>query len=206
MAKFADADRQRIAAAIEAAEKRTSGEFVAVVARASDHYLSIPLLWAAMAALLLPTLLFLVQSDLRPMAIYELQLVSFIVMALLFEFLPQVHLALVPPSIKRARAARMARAQFYQQGVHLTREHSGVLFFVSLAERHVEIVADKGIHEKIGEQRWQMIVDTFVAHMRSGSVTDAFVAAITSCGEAMAWHYPAEPGKHNELSDGLIEI
>lgn len=206
MIRFTDEDRKRITAAIEAAEKRTSGEFVAVVARASDHYLSIPLLWAAMAALFLPALLLLVKSGLRPMAMYELQLVSFIVLAFLFEFLPKLHLALVPPSIKRARAARMARAQFYQQGVHLTREHSGVLFFVSLAERHVEIVADKGIHEKIGEQRWQAIVVTFVEHMRAGSVTDAFVAAITSCGEAMAQHYPAEPGKHNELSDGLIEI
>jgi putative membrane protein len=206
MIKFTDDDRQRITAAIQAAEQKTSGEFVAVVARASDHYLSIPLLWAAMAALLIPGVLLLLPAHFRYVHIYELQLVVFILLAGLFEFMPRLHLTLVPASIKRARAARMARAQFYQQGVHLTREHSGVLFFVSLAERHVEIVADKGIHEKLGEQHWREIVDTFVSHMHSGSPTDAFVAAITACGEAMAAHYPAEPNKPNELSDGLIEI
>lgn len=221
MIKFTDDDKQRITAAIQAAEKQTSGEFVAVVARASDHYLSIPLLWAAMIALLIPGAVLLLWPGFgsfpvyAPLAtlyvvdhfrLYELQLASFILLACLFEFMPRLHLALVPASIKRAGASRMARAQFYQQGVHLTREHSGVLFFVSLAERHVEIVADKGIHEKLGEQRWQEIVATFVNHMRSGSPTDAFVAAITACGEAMAAHYPAEPNKPNELSDGLIEI
>jgi len=119
---------------------------------------------------------------------------------------PGLHLALVPKSLRRARANRLAHAQFYEQGVHLTREHSGVLLFASMAERYVEIVADKGIHEKIGEQRWQEIVDGFTAKVASGDVAGGFVAAISACGEAMAVHYPAKPGDIDELSDGLIEI
>jgi putative membrane protein len=90
--------------------------------------------------------------------------------------------------------------------VQLTHEHSGVLLFVSMAERYVEIVADKGIHEKIGEARWQAIVAAFLEKVQAGDVTGGFVAAISGCGEAMAEHYPAKPGDIDELSDGLIEI
>ena len=82
--------------------------------------------------------------------------------------IPGLHLLLVPRRVKHARASRLAKAQFYQQGVHLTPHHSGVLFFVSLAERYVEIVADKGIHEKLGEAHWQGIIDKFVAQCEPG--------------------------------------
>ena len=204
--QFDKTARARITAAIHAAEKKTSGEFVALVARASDTYRSAALLWAGGLALLLPGVLMFLPLQLRPVSVYELQLGLFIALALLFEFMPGLHMALVPKAVQRARASRLAHAQFYEQGVHLTREHSGVLFFVSLAERYVEVVADKGIHEKLGEAHWQAVVDAFLQHVRHDDVTEGFVAAITLCGKSMAEHYPAQPGDADELSDGLIEI
>jgi putative membrane protein len=206
MIKFSESDKQRITAAIHAAEQRTSGEFVAVVARASDRYFSIPLLWAAALALLVPGFLFLSGLRASTLHLYQLQLLLFAVSALLLEFIPPLHMALVPKAVRHLRASRLARAQFYAQGVHLTREHSGVLFFVSLAERYVEIVADLGIHEQVGEEHWRKIVETFVARVGQGDVTGGFVEAIGACGEAMAKHYPAKAGDTDELSDGLIEI
>lgn len=206
MIKFSDADKARITAAIRAAEKNTSGEFVAVVARASDHYIFQPLLWAAIVALILPGILYLVSVPLAWVHIYQIQLALFVVLALLFLFVPELHLHLVPSHVKHSRASRLAKAQFYLQGVHVTPHHSGVLFFVSLAEHHVEIVADKGIHEKLGEAHWRGIIQAFVADVRRGRVVDGFVDAIGACGAAMAKHYPADPNQPNELSDGLIEI
>ncbi|MGH8312733.1 MAG: TPM domain-containing protein, partial [Gammaproteobacteria bacterium] len=190
MIKFPDADKARITAAIHAAEKNTSGEFVAVVARVSDHYVFLPLLWAAVAALILPGILYLASVPLAWVHIYQIQLLLFIVLALVFLFVPELHLQLVPRRVKHSRARRLAHAQFYEQGVHMTREHSGVLFFVSLAEHYVEIVADKGIHEKLGEAHWQGIIQTFVTDVQAGRVVDGFVAAIGACGAAMAKHYP----------------
>lgn len=206
MIKFSEQDRTRIRAAIQEAERNTSGEFVTVVARSSDHYIFLPLLWAAIIALLLPGVLFLSSIPLAWVHVYQLQLLAFIVLAMLFLFIPELHLRLIPRWVKHARASRLARAQFYQQGVQLTRHHSGVLFFVSLAERYVEIVADKGIHQKIGDARWQAIIQRFLQHVRKGEVVEGFVAAIGACGAAMAEHYPPDPDDVNELSDGLIEI
>jgi len=206
MIRFSDADKANITAAIHAAEKNTSGEFVAVVARSSDHYIFLPLLWAAFVALLAPGIFLLSGSWLSSMHIYQIQLAVFIVLALLFLFVPELHLWMVPRQVKHSRASRLAKAQFYQQGVQLTPHHSGVLLFVSLAEHYVEIVADKGIHEKIGEAHWQAIVQDFVEHVRQGETVEGFVAAISACGDAMAKHYPPGPVNNNELSDGLIEI
>ena len=206
MIKFSDADKARITAAIHAAEKNTSGEFVAVVARSSDHYIFVPLLWAAILALLVPGVFLLSGNSLVAIHVYQIQLAVFIVLAFLFLFVPELHLRLVPRQVKHSRASRLAKAQFYQQGVQLTPHHSGVLLFVSLAEHYVEIVADQGIHEKLGEAHWQGIIQDFVAQVRKDQVVDGFVTAIGACGAAMAKHYPPTPGNNNELSDGLIEI
>ena len=206
MVRFSAEDKNRITAAIHAAERNTSGEFVAVVARASDHYVLLPLLWSAILALLFPGACLLAGVSLRWVHIYQLQLLIFIVLAVLLLSVPDLHLKLIPRHVKHAHASRLARAQFYAQGVQLTAHHSGVLFFVSLAERYVEIVADKGIHEKLGEARWQGIIDLFVAQVRCGRAVDGFVDAIGACGAAMAEHYPPDPDDTSELSDGLIEL
>lgn len=206
MIKFSDSDKARITAAIHAAEKNTSGEFVAVVARSSDHYIFLPLIWAAILALLTPGVFLFSPLPLAYVHIYQVQLLVFIVLGLLFLFIPGLHLSLVPRRVKHARASLLAKAQFYGQGVHMTREHSGVLLFVSLAEHYVEIVADKGIHEKIGEAHWQAIVQDFIAHVRKGEIVEGFVAAISACGDAMTKHYPPDLNNANELSDGLIVI
>jgi putative membrane protein len=206
MIHFSSDDKARITAAIHAAEKNTSGEFVAVVAHASDHYIVLPLLWSAILALLFPGACLLAGVSLQWVHIYQLQLLVFLVLAGLLLFVPDLHLKLIPTHVKHARASRLAEAQFYRQGVQLTPHHCGVLLFVSLAERYVEIVADKGIHEKLGEARWKGIIDAFVTEVRQGRVVDGFVAAIGACGAAMAEHYPPDPSETPELSDGLIEL
>jgi len=206
MIRFSADDKARIAAAIHAAEQNTSGEFVAVVARASDHYVFLPLLWSAVLALLFPGACLLAGTSLPWVHIYQIQLLIFIVLALVLLSLPGLHLRLIPARVKHARASRLAKAQFYIQGVQLTSHHSGVLFFVALAERYVEIVADKGIHERLGEAHWQRIIDKFVVQVRRGQVVDGFVDAVSACGAAMAEHYPPGPSDTNDLSDGLIEL
>ena len=84
MVRFTVADRQEITAAIHAAEQNTSGEFVAVVARSSDRYIASALLWAGGLALLMPGVLLLLPLHLRFVHIYQLQLLIFIGLSLLF--------------------------------------------------------------------------------------------------------------------------
>jgi putative membrane protein len=106
-----DHDRQRIASAITEAERRTSGELVAVVAQAADDYRYVPLLWPALAALLLPAILLTIGPSMSAWTLYLAQAATFIVLALVAH-LPPVRMALVPDSMKRRRASRLAREQF----------------------------------------------------------------------------------------------
>jgi putative membrane protein len=108
--------------------------------------------------------------------------------------------------MKRDCAARLAREQFFARRLHETPERGGLLLFVSEAERYVEIIADRGIHEKVPAGAWDGIVAEFTAKVREGRVAEGFLAAVTACGALLAEHLPAADDNPNRLPDVLIEI
>ena len=205
MAFLSEEDRRQIAEAIAAAERRTSGELVTVVAEAADDYRSFPLLWPALAALLLPAVLLTVLPGIGAWPLYLAQAASFVVLALIAH-LPPVRIALVPPAVKRRRAARLAREQFFEQGLHLTQARTGVLIFVSVAEHYVEIIADQGIDALVPPGTWDRAVADFVEQVRAGRIGDGFLAAIGAVGERLAEHFPRAAEDIDELPNRLIEI
>jgi putative membrane protein len=205
MAFLRPEDSERIAAAIRQVEARTSGELVTVVAAAADRYAYIPLLWASILALLSPGVLLLLGVDTSLVRAYLTQLLTFVLLSLLFDRTP-LKVLLVPKKLKHRQARRLAREQFYANGIHLTRGRTGVLLFVSAAERYVEILADQGIHQRVEQGTWDGIVADFVRHVRQGQVTEGFLAAIASCGEILAVHCPRQADDRDELPDRLIQI
>jgi putative membrane protein len=205
MAFLTDQDRQQITAAIVAAERRTSGELVTVIAEAADDYRYIPLLWPALAALMLPAVVLAVWPQTGAFRLYLVQAATFFALSLVAH-LPQVHLALVPASVKRRRASRLAREQFFERGLHLTRGRTGVLIFVAVAERHVEIIADAGINALVPPGTWDQAVAEFVERVRQGRIAEGFIAAIGQVGDRLAEHFPRPADDTDELPNRLIEI
>lgn len=204
MTLVAEADQRRIAEAITAAERTTSGEIVAMIAPESASYLHGPFLWAALVALAVPWP-FVFWTWWPIQHIYLLQLATFA--ALVVVLMPRsVRLALVPRSIKHARAHRRAVEQFLAQNLHTTVGHTGVLIFVSVAERFAEILADAAIHEKVPESVWQAIVADLTEHIGKGRAGDGFVRAIAAVGEHLARHFPADAGTSHTLSNHLIVL
>lgn len=195
----------RVSEAIASAERKTSGEFVAVLAQASSDYLAFPVLWAAIAALVTPGAILISGAGFGLLATYAIQIAVFLIVGA-FCLWPPVRIRLVPKSIRYARASRAAHEQFYLRDVHRTQESSGVLLFVSSAERYVEIIADEGIHTKVGEKRWQEIIDVFVSEVKSGRTAAGFENAVAAIGDAMAAHYPRASDDVNELPNRLVEL
>lgn len=201
---FSETDENRIAEAITRAEKATAGEIVAVVAAESSSYLYAPFLWASVVALLVPWPLIL-WSWWPSTWIYVAQVAAFALV--LAVTLPRpVRYWLVPRSIKQARAHRRALEQFVSQNLHTTSGRTGVLIFISVAERHAEIVADSGIEERVAKGTWQEIVTRLVAAFRAGRHTDGFVVAIEDVGGHLATHFPPGSCDANELPDHLIVL
>jgi putative membrane protein len=194
-------DHIRIAEAIRAVEARTSGEIVCVLARASSEYAAAPLLWASLTALLAPWPLIL-YTELPVRSLFAVQILVYVAALVLFS-IRGLRVFLTPRRTRRAFAHRAASEQFMTRRISHTRERTGVLIFVSLAERYARIIADEGIASKVDQREWQAAIDALTRQMRDGHMTDGFLAAIAACGEVLAHHAP--PGKYprEELPDRL---
>ncbi len=197
-------DRTRISAAIQAAEARTSGEIVCVLAETSSQPGALPILVAAILALALPWLL-VVFTDFAVERILLLQILVFVLLSILL-LLPPVYVALIPRQARRAAAHRLAAEQFVVRGIARKKDRSGILIFVSLAERYARIIADEGIAAHTSQAEWQAAIDTLVAHMRHGQIADGFVGAIGACADVLAVHFPHTPASRDELPDRIYVI
>lgn len=201
---ISDQDHRRISDAITAAERKTAGEIVAVIAAQSSTYLYAPFLWASIIALLVPWPL--IYLTWWPVSwVYLVQLAVFFILLALMLPRPARH-RLVPRSVMRSRAHQHAVEQFLVQNLHTTRGRTGVLIFVSVAERYAEILADTGIDSKVPRGTWQEIVDRLTAEIGAGRPADGFVHAIETVGRHLAKHFPPGTADPNELPDHLIVL
>ncbi len=197
-------DRTRISAAIQAAEARTSGEIVCVLAESSSQPGALPVLIAAIVALALPWLL-ITFTNFAVEHILLLQILVFLLLTFLL-LLPPVYLALLPRRIRRAAAYRLATEQFVVRGIARKKDRSGILIFVSLAERYARIIADEGVAARASQAEWQAAIDLLVLHMRRDEIADGFIAAIGVCGDVLAAHFPHTQAGRDELPDRIYVI
>jgi uncharacterized membrane protein len=88
---------------------------------------------------------------------------------------------------------------FAQLRVWDTEHNSGVLVYLLLADRDVEIVADRGIHGCVGSEGWQDICSQMEAAFRRGEFEAGAVVGITQIGKVLQRHFPAGAANPNEL-------
>jgi len=198
-------DRARISNAIHAIETHTTGEIVCVLAETSSaHASGLPVLLAAAIALALPWLLMAFTAwSLQVML--SLQVLVFLALLTVL-CLPRVRVALLPRSARRALAHRVAMEQFVSRGIAHTKQRTGVLIFVSLAERYARIIADDGIAGRVPQAEWQGAIDALTGHMRDGRIADGFITAIDRCGAVLATHFPSTDNARSELPNRIYLI
>jgi putative membrane protein len=201
---FSPEDKDRVAAAIAEAESQTAGEIYVVIAHGREEFHYVPVIWAALAALLLPWPLHLLTS-LSTTTILILQAIVFVGAALIMSH-PSINHRIVPNAIAAERTRRQAYEQFLAHGVHLTEARTGVLIYVAPIDQRVEIVADVGIHSKVGEAAWEELAQEITASARRGQLVDGMLNAIRKAGTLLAQHFPSSARNPNELSDRMVEI
>jgi uncharacterized membrane protein len=86
-----------------------------------------------------------------------------------------------------------------------TEANNGVLIYVQLADRHVEIVADRGFNGKVSAAEWQSVCRLMEDHFRAGRFQIGSIAGVEAIGNLLARHFPAQPNvaahAHNQLPD-----
>jgi putative membrane protein len=203
-------DHARIAEAIRNAEESTSGEIYCVVARRSDGYFfSAAMVFTASILVISLAVAFLMEAwwlTMRLPVFVSAQLLALAAALALVYILPGLRLSLAPRHWQYIRSHENALKQFLARNVHLTAERTGVLIFVSIAERYAEIVADAGINAKVPQDMWDSIVAGLIDDARHDRLTDGFVTAVAAVGALLAEHFPVRPDDVNELDDHLVEI
>lgn len=217
MSFLTDTEKAALTKQIQHAEARTTGEIVTVIATQSDSYRYIPLLWAALLALSLPGWYYLYQylansgwtypGESAPVLarLYQWQVLAFFGLGMLFQ-LPQIRMWMIPAAVKRLRAARSAREQFFLQNLHQTQDRTGILIFVSVTEHYVEIVVDTGIAAVVDNSVWDDTINDFIEHIRRREIASGFSNTIEHCKDILWQHFPADEVRPDVLPNHLIEV
>jgi putative membrane protein len=227
---FSAGEKERIQEAIQKAEKNTSGEIVMMVVDESDPYREAVSMGAFILSALASIIILIISTVVFNLAtgwsdgssglisfrllhtIFTLNVWLFIALTALF-YTPMHHLLVIFPKLKivfvpRHRKAGAVRDRavrlFYEKGLHRTKHETGVLLLISLLERKVWILGDRGINEKISKHFWyeqSRALSRGIAESHSG---EAACEVIERCGSELARHFPAGKRNDNELSDTVL--
>lgn len=221
---LSDADHARVSAAVEAAEARTAGEIVTVVADRSDGYSDVALAWAALAAFtalvalaLLPDfyldkvdwLLDNWQHEWTPREVFTLAAVVAIGKFLgvwLIQLWQPLKFWLVLPPIKTRRTLERAIRLFKVGAERRTHGRTGILIYLSMREHRAQILADEAIASKVAPETWGEAMAAMLAEIKQGRCADGMIAAVEKVGAVLAEHFPRAEDDRNELPDRLIEL
>ncbi|MBL8577615.1 MAG: TPM domain-containing protein [Mesorhizobium sp.] len=203
-------EHQRVAQAIREAEASTSGEIYCVVAQRSDGYFFSSALVVILSILIISLgVAFLIEAwwlTMRLPVFVGAQLLAIALALLLIYALPDLRVRLAPRRWQYIRAHDNALKQFLGRNVHMTAECTGVLIFVSLAERYAEIIADAGIATQVPQEMWDSIVAGLIEDAGNDRLTDGFVTSIAAVGALLSEHFPVRVDDINELDDHLVEL
>ena len=222
---LSEADHARVSAAVEAAEAKTAGEIVTVVADRSDGFSDVALAWAAIAAFTALVVLALLpefyldkvdwlldnwQHEWTSGEIFTLAAVvgiaKFLGMLLLLQLWPRLKFWLVLPPIKTARTLARAVDLFKVGAERRTHGRTGILIYLSMREHRAHIIADEAIASKVTPETWGDAMAAMLAEIRHGRSADGMIAAVERVGAVLAEHFPRAADDRNELPDRLIEL
>lgn len=204
------ADREAITAAVVSAEKQTAGEIVPMIVTASYHYPMADVIGGVALALPAALLSTPLVGGLFWMGRWNLWL--FLGLFTLLFLGAQIIVRHTPP-LKRFFIAKReideeveeaAVTNFFKKGVHRTREETGVLLFVSLFERRVWVLADRGINRKVDPDQWKAIVAAIVEGIRQKRAGAAIAEAVAQVGCLLAAHFPVRDDDQDELTNLIV--
>lgn len=203
-----EGDIEKIEAAIADIEKVTDGEVIPMVVRESIRP-SAPtkamFSWYlfcifALVALILPHLNVYIFHDYEWV---ELAVAAAILGVILDHIPGAKRIIMRKPELHQAVQLR-AEHLFYRAGLHRTKNHVGILIFLSLAERVAVVLADEGIASKLEKDVWNKVVKSLTGAAQRGELAEGLRTAIHMCGKILAQYCPRQMKTENEIPNRLI--
>src|SRR6202795_2330227 len=110
------------------------------------------------------------------------------------------------PLFRDQSARERALDIFSQLRIWDTAHNNGVLIYLLLADRNVEIVADRGIDARVGAAGWEKICAEMESNFRAGNFAGGAIKGIQAVSRQLATHFPGQGGGKNELPDTPLVI
>ncbi len=220
---ISEADIDLVTQAVTDAEARSDAEIATIVTARSDNYNDVPLIWAALVALLALAvyaafpdfyigLLDRLTGGWHGWTLRELLTamvfavtVKFLATRYLIGFWP-LRMAFTPGKTKTRRVRNRAIALFKASTERRTRSRTGVLIYLSLAEHHAEIIADEAIVAKVDPEEWGAAMAAMIAHLKEGRPGEGMAAAVTAIGDVLAVHFPHSGTDPDEMPNRMIQL
>lgn len=204
--KFLNPDVQELIRTAVAKEERvTSGEIVPMIVSSSQHYTAASLLSSMTLSLITAPAVTMIlgRHDMWTfVALYVIFIVPFYILAHNLEFLKR----LFTSRAERSDAVQQgAFAAFYRNGLYRTKDETGILLYISLFERSVWILADRGINKKVPAGTWDCIVSDITAGIHAGNGVDALIKAIQHTGDILKKHFPVKNDDRDELDNLIVD-
>jgi len=203
MKKFTHSDFQiQLGDSIAELEQASQIEVVVIIKQKSANYEDVPLGLGANLSLLTLGYLFFVDTSFDDYLVFFAILAAF-GLGVLFGLLPVIQRLLAGKKRKQRNVEIMARALFQKGGLHHTSTKVGTLIYLSLLERRVYIVADRGAQMAIPEQEWQNITTNLQSIFKTKNPAESLLIELAKCKDTFHRYIPALENNINELPDDL---
>jgi putative membrane protein len=203
MSLLSEDDSKALSRAIEVVEHTTAGEIVVAVVPRSDDYAYPRALLAMVGAVGTGWVLYSAFPTVPSAFVFAGQVVLWVIFWWLSTWAWLVR-KMVPRAQLVAAVDAKAKQTFLEQGLMETVDRSGVLIFVSELEHRVQILADRGIHERVDSQMWQQHVRGVIDAIRAGRAADGLQKAIADIGVSLAALFPPRADNTNELPNEVV--
>ena len=203
MKKFNEDFKTELYQTIEDLENSSQVEVVAIIKRQSGNYRDISLLSGAVILFLAYTYFMFAPTVFEVYSIYFMTIIAFLIGFSIVEFILPVQKLLTGKKRLEKNVELYSRAIFQKAGIRHTQEKIGILFYVSLFEKKVKILADKGAENSIPSEEMQKIKNDFQEIFKSSDLPNEFLSKLQNCKEIFAKYIPPIEDDINELSDDL---
>jgi len=208
---------ENLRSAVEKAESNTSGEIATAIIAESDDYASFELNFAILNGFIYFFIMQFFTSDIKGILenmfweysdnylvmFYGFSTFLVIFISYFMLNIPFFDRLIIPKKVMTKKVHNRAMKHFIESGTINTKDRTGILIFISVLERKVELIADTGIAIKITPEKWQEIVDNIIIGIKEKNISTHFVKSIEMCGELLAEHFPIEKDDQNELTDTI---
>lgn len=201
---FTEEELAKIKEAIHDVESRTIGEMAVMVVDSSDDYAEADVTGGIFLGSLLSLVITAIYFHSSVWFFIPINFMFFFPSKLIFNKLPFFKTAFIGVRRKEGAVRLRAERAFFEKGLYKTKKNTGVLFFLSLLEKKVWVLADKGIYEKIEQvplNKFALVVSEGIKNRRA---CDVLCDAIREAGELLAAHFPIVPGDTDELTNNVM--